>query len=361
MNTANKPNIGISCGDLNGIGIELIIKAFSDLRVMEQCTPVIFASNKIINFYRKSIPEVNFNYQSTKELNRLSNKQINVFNCWEEEVTITPGQLNDTGGSYAIKSLLAAADALRQNQIQGLVTAPIHKKNIQSAGFSFTGHTPFLKSFFSATDVAMMLCSGDFRVALVTEHIPVKEVAQYITREAILSKLNIIHQSLVKDFNIEKPKIAVLGLNPHAGDEGLIGKEEEDIIKPAIKEAKHSMIVTGPYSADAFFARGYHQRFDAVLAMYHDQGLIPFKTLATGEGVNFTAGLPVVRTSPDHGTAFDIAGKNKADASSFLAATFECIDIIRRRHEYEEARKNPLRKMTAEVLANVEDERIEEQ
>ncbi|HYV53145.1 MAG TPA: 4-hydroxythreonine-4-phosphate dehydrogenase PdxA [Chitinophagaceae bacterium] len=361
MNTATKPNIGITCGDLNGIGIELIIKAFSDLRVMELCTPVIFASNKIINFYRKSIPEVNFNYQSTKELNRLSNKQINVFNCWEEEVTITPGQLNDTGGSYAIKSLQAAVEALKQNQVQGLVTAPIHKKNIQSAGFNFTGHTPFLKSFFSATDVAMMLCSGDFRVALVTEHIPVKEVAQYITRETILSKLNIIHQSLVKDFNIEKPKIAVLGLNPHAGDEGLIGREEEDIIKPAIKEAKHSMIVTGPYSADAFFARGYHQRFDAVLTMYHDQGLIPFKTLAVGEGVNFTAGLPVVRTSPDHGTAFDIAGKNRADASSFLAATFECIDIIRRRDEYDDARKNPLRKMTAEVLANAEDERIEEQ
>jgi len=361
MNPATKPNIGISCGDLNGIGVELIIKAFSDTRVLEQCTPVIFASNKIINFYRKSIPEINFNYQSTKELNRLNNKQVNVFNCWEEEVTITPGQMNDTGGAYAIKSLRAAAEALKQNQIRGLVTGPIHKKNIQSAGFDFTGHTPFLKSFFSASDVAMMLCSGDFRVALVTEHVPVKEVAQYITREAILSKLNIIHQSLVKDFNIEKPKIAVLGLNPHAGDEGLIGKEEEDIIKPAIKEAKHSMIVTGPYSADAFFARGYHDRFDAVLAMYHDQGLIPFKTLATGDGVNFTAGLPVVRTSPDHGTAFDIAGKNKADASSFLAATFECIDIIRRRNEYNEARKNPLRKMTAEVLANAEDEKIEEQ
>ena len=361
MNPATKPNIGISCGDLNGIGVELIIKTFSDVRVLEQCTPVIFASNKIINFYRKSVPDLNFNYQSTKELNRLNNKQVNVFNCWEEEVTITPGQLNDTGGSYAIKSLRAAVEALKQNQIQGLVTAPIHKKNIQSAEFNFTGHTPFLKSFFSLPDVAMMLCSGDFRVALVTEHIPVKEVAQYITREAILSKLHIIHQSLVRDFNIEKPKIAVLGLNPHAGDEGLIGREEEDIIKPAIKEAKHSMMVTGPYSADAFFARGYHERFDAVLAMYHDQGLIPFKTLATGDGVNFTAGLPVVRTSPDHGTAFDIAGKNKADASSFLAAIFECIDIIRRRNEYEDARKNPLRKMTAEVLANVEDEKIEEQ
>jgi 4-hydroxythreonine-4-phosphate dehydrogenase len=361
MNTLTKPAIGISCGDLNGVGIELIIKAFSDLRVVEQCTPVIFASNKVINFYRKSVPEINFNYQSAKELNRLNAKQVNVFNCWEEEVAITPGQLNETGGSYAVRSLRAAVEALKQNHIQGLVTAPIHKKNVQSSEFNFTGHTPFLKNYFNVPDVVMMLCAYNFRVALLTEHIPVREIAQHITREAILNKLHIIHQSLVRDFNIEKPKIAVLGLNPHAGDEGLIGKEEEEIIKPAIKEAKHSMIVTGPYSADAFFARRYYERFDAVVAMYHDQGLIPFKSLAFGEGVNFTAGLPVVRTSPDHGTAFDIAGKNRADASSFLAAIFECIDIIQRRNDYEEARKNPLRKMTAEVLANVEDEKIEEQ
>jgi 4-hydroxythreonine-4-phosphate dehydrogenase len=361
MNTGVKPNIGISCGDLNGIGIELILKALSDPRLLEQCTPVIFASNKVINFYRKSVPEINFNYQSIKELNRLNNKQVNVFNCWEEEVTITPGQLNDTGGSYARKSLMAAVEALKHNHIQGLITAPIHKKNIQSAEFDFTGHTPFLKKAFNANDVLMLMCSENFRVALVTEHIPVKNVAQHITRENILSKLTILHQSLVKDFNIEKPKIAVLGLNPHAGDEGLIGKEEEEIIKPAIKEAKQSMIVTGPYSADAFFARRYYERFDAVLAMYHDQGLIPFKSLAIGEGVNYTAGLPVVRTSPDHGTAFDIAGKNKADASSFLAAIFECLDIINRRNDFEELRKNPLRKMTSEVLANAEDEKIEEQ
>ena len=360
MNPGAKPNIGISCGDLNGIGIELIIKAFSDIRLLEQCTPVIFASNKVINFYRKSIPEINFNYQSTKELNRLNNKQVNVFNCWEEEVTITPGQLNETGGNYAIKSLKAATEALKQNQIQGLVTAPIHKKNIQSAEFNFTGHTPFLRKFFNANDVVMILCAGEFRIALVTEHLPVKDVAENITREIILSKLNILNQSLMKDFNIEKPKIAVLALNPHAGDEGLIGKEEEEIIKPAIKEAKYNMFVTGPYSADAFFARRSYERFDAVLAMYHDQGLIPFKALAIGDGVNFTAGLPVVRTSPDHGTAFDIAGKNKADASSFLSAIFECIDIIRRRNDYEENRKNPLRKMTSEVLANAEDEKIEE-
>jgi 4-hydroxythreonine-4-phosphate dehydrogenase len=361
MSTNIKPVIGASCGDLNGIGIELIIKAFSDSRILEQCIPVIFASNKVINFYRKSVPEINFSYHSTKDLSKLNAKQVNVFNCWEEEVTITPGQLNEIGGNYAVKSLRAAAESLKQNHIHGLVTSPIHKKNIQSAEFNFTGHTPFLKNYFNAPDVVMILCSGNFRVALVTEHIPVSEIAKSITRDILLSKLNILHQSLLKDFGIEKPKIAVLGLNPHAGDEGLIGTEETEIIKPVIKEAKQNILVAGPYSADAFFARHYHERFDAVLAMYHDQGLIPFKSLAIGEGVNFTAGLPVVRTSPDHGTAFDIAGKNKASELSFLAAIFKCIDIIRQRNDYEENRKNPLRKMTPEVLANAEDEKIEEQ
>ena len=361
MSNTSKPLIGISCGDLNGIGIELIIKTFSDNRILEICTPVIFASNKIINFYRKSIPELNFNYQSIKDFSRINQKQINIFNCWEEDVVITPGQLTEAGGSYAIKSLKAAAEALMQNHVQGLVTAPIHKKNIQSSGFNYTGHTPFLKEYFNVQDAVMLLFADNFRVALLTEHLPIRDVAQHITKEKIQGKLNLIHYSLQKDFGIDKPKIAVLGLNPHAGDEGLIGKEEEEIIKPAIKEAKYNMIVTGPYSADAFFARRYHERFDAVLCMYHDQGLIPFKSLAIDDGVNFTAGLPVVRTSPDHGTAFDIAGKNKADASSFIAAVFECAAIIERRKVYEESRKNPLRKMTSEVLANAEDEKLEEQ
>jgi len=357
----NKPVIGISCGDVNGIGTELIIKTFSDNRILEHCTPVIFASNKLINFYRKTMPELNLNYSSTKEFNRINHKQVNLFNCWEEEIQVTPGQLTETGGKYAILSLQTAVAALKQKQIDGLVTAPIHKKNIQSADFNFTGHTPYLKEMFGVKDVVMMLCAGDFRVALVTEHVPVGEVAQYITKEKILSKLSLINQSLQKDFGIEKPKIAVLGLNPHAGDEGLIGKEEETIIKPAIKEAKNNnMLVVGPYSADAFFARRSFERFDAVLAMYHDQGLIPFKTLATGEGVNFTAGLPAVRTSPDHGVAFDIAGKDKADPSSFMTAIFECIDIINRRNGFIESRKNPLRKMTPSILANAKDEIIEE-
>lgn len=356
-----KPVIGISCGDLNGIGIELLIKTFSDHRILDHCTPVIFASNKAINFYRKAIPEVNFNYQSTNDFNKINTKQVNLFNCWEEEVNINPGQLSNEGGKYAVLSLQTAVAALKQKQIDGLVTAPIHKKNIQTAEFNFTGHTPYLKEMFGVNDVVMMLCANNFRVALVTEHVPVKEIAQHITKEKIISKLNIIHQSLQQDFGIDKPRIAVLGLNPHAGDEGLIGNEEEEIIKPAIREAKNNnLLVVGPYSADAFFARSSYEHFDAVLAMYHDQGLIPFKALAIGEGINFTAGLAAVRTSPDHGVAFDIAGKNKADHSSFMCSVFECIDILNRRSGYTDSRKNPMRKMTTAMFANAKDEAIEE-
>jgi 4-hydroxythreonine-4-phosphate dehydrogenase len=355
-----KPIIGISIGDLNGIGAELIIKTLNDHRLLELCTPVIFASNKVINFYRKSVPDINFSYQSIKELNRVNFKQINIFNCWEEEVGITPGQLSDVGGKYAIKSLTTAVQALKENKIHGLVTAPIHKKNTHSNEFNYTGHTPYLKHIFGVQDVAMLMVAGNFRVGLLSEHVPVSEAARYVTRENILSKLSIINNSLIKDFGIDKPKVAVLGLNPHAGDEGLIGREEEEIIKPAIKDARHFMLAMGPYSADGFFARRQYEKFDAVLAMYHDQGLIPFKSLAIGEGVNYTAGLPAVRTSPDHGTAFDIAGKNKADHSSFLTAIFECIDIINRRSGYVESHRNPVKKVTPAILANVEDEKIEE-
>jgi 4-phospho-D-threonate 3-dehydrogenase / 4-phospho-D-erythronate 3-dehydrogenase len=355
-----RPVIGISIGDLNGIGAELAIKTFSDNRLMEICTPILFASNKLINFYRKSIPESTFNYQHIKDLSRPFHKQVNLYNCWEEEVAINPGQLTDIGGAYAVKSLTTAVEALKDKKIEGLVTAPIHKKNIQSPEFSFTGHTPYLKQAFGVKDVLMLMSSDIFKVGLVTEHVPVSEITRYITRESILSKLNILRDSLIRDFGIDKPKIAVLGLNPHAGDEGLIGREEEDIIKPAIKDAKHSMLVYGPFSADAFFARSQQQKFDAVLAMYHDQGLIPFKSLAFGEGINFTAGIPAVRTSPDHGTAFDIAGKNKADIGSFLAALYGCLDIVQKRREFTENHKNPLKKMGSVVLAGAEDEKIDE-
>ena len=359
MNQA-KPVIGISCGDINGIGPEVIIKTFADNRILEQCTPVIFASGKLINFYRKAVPEVHFNYQIIKDFSRIHHKQINLFNCWDEEVSINPGQLSDIGGKYAVLSLQAAAHALKEGHIQGLVTAPIHKNNVQSENFNYPGHTPFLRDVSGAKDVLMILYTHNLKLALVTEHVPLKDVAKYITRDTILSKLNLLHQSLKKDFGIDKPKIAVLGLNPHAGDEGLIGKEEEEIIKPAIKEAKKNMMVFGPYSADAFFARHNYLQFDAVLAMYHDQGLIPLKTIAGGEGVNYTAGMSFVRTSPDHGTAFDIAAKNIADPTSFISAVFECVDIIQRRIDFDERNKNPLRKITAEVLKNVEDERIDD-
>lgn len=363
MNTGidKKPVIGFTCGDINGIGIEIIVKTLGDSRILDFCTPVIFGNNKVINFYRKSLPDINLNSSIVKDSSKVNTKQINVYNCWEEDVAVTPGILNETGGKYAAISLHIAAEALKAGKIDGLVTAPIHKKNIQSDRFNFTGHTPFLKNLFAATDVAMFMVAENMKVALLTEHIPVKEIAQYITRESILSKLQVMNQSLKKDFLIPKPKIAVLALNPHAGDEGLIGKEDEEIIRPAIKDAKQRDIFCfGPYPADAFFARGQYEKFDAVLAMYHDQGLIPFKSLALGEGVNYTAGLTAVRTSPDHGVAFDIAGKGIADESSFREALYKCIDIINNRLEYERQYKNPLKNISSAVIANAVDEKIEE-
>jgi 4-hydroxythreonine-4-phosphate dehydrogenase len=362
MGTDQRPVIGFSCGDINGIGIEIIIKVLSDNRLLDICTPVVFASNKSINFYKKSVNDGSFNYQAIRDFQRLNPKMVNVYSCWEEEVNITPGQLNDTGGLYAVKSLTAAVEALKQKQIDGLVTAPFHKKNVQSETFQYTGHTPYLKAAFAVPDVVMLLVADNIRVALLTEHVPVSEVAKHITRENIVRKLQITNQSLKKDFGIDKPKIAVLGLNPHAGDEGLVGKEEEEIIKPSIKDAKQQDILAfGPYSADAFFARGQYEKFDAVLAMYHDQGLIPFKSLAIGEGVNYTAGLPSVRTSPDHGTAFDIAGKGKADESSLRASLYAAIDIIRTRNGYADARSNPMKKMSTAIFARAVDEKLEEE
>lgn len=359
---SGKPIIGFSCGDLNGIGIELIIKTLSDNRILDMCVPVIFASNKSINFYRKSLPDINFSYQAIKDFKRLNPKQVNIFNCWEEEVQINPGTLNETGGKYALLSLKQAVASLQAGDYDGLVTAPIHKKNIQSPGFQYSGHTPYLKASFRVNDVVMILAAENLRVALVTEHVPVRSIAENISVPVIKSKLRILHESLRRDFGIEKPKIAVLGLNPHAGDEGLIGDEEGTIIKPAIKELRdQEMLVFGPYSADAFFARASYRSFDAILAMYHDQGLIPFKSLAIGQGVNFTAGLPIVRTSPDHGTAFDIAGKGIADEQSFRTALYENLDIISRRRRYDEMHKNPLKKMSSVVMGSAQDEVIREE
>lgn len=362
MSEERKPIIGFSCGDLNGIGLEVIIKSLSDNRIQEICTPVIFASNKTVNFYRKSLPEGNFQFQSIKEISRLNPKMINLFNCWEEEVQITPGTLNQTGGHYARLSLIAATEALKNGDIDALVTAPIHKNNIQAENFNYTGHTPFLRDFFKVPDVVMLMVADNMRIALLSEHVPLSEAAAQVTREAIQGKVRILISALQRDYGIDKPKIAVLGLNPHAGDEGLVGREEIEIIQPAIRELKQSgLMVFGPYPADGFFARNQHAKFDAVLAMYHDQGLIPFKSLALGEGVNYTGGLPVVRTSPDHGTAFDIAGQGKADHSSMVAAMFEAIDIINRRNHFDSARANPMRRMSQKLVANAVDEKIEEE
>lgn len=359
MNEQNKPVIGFSCGDLNGIGIELIIKSLGDSRILDLCTPVVFASNKCINFYRKSLPDINFQYQSLKDVTKLNAKMINLVNCWEEEVQMTAGQLTETGGKYARISLMEASNALKNGHIDALVTAPIHKSNVQGENFNYTGHTPFLRDFFGAEDVVMLMVAENMRVALLSEHVPVKDVATYVTQENILRKLKILVPALKRDFGVDRPKIAVLALNPHAGDEGLIGKEEQEIIKPAIAVAQQlNILAYGPYPADAFFARGQHENFDAVLAMYHDQGLIPFKSLATGEGVNYTAGLNVVRTSPDHGTAFDIAGKGKASQASFLAAIYEAIDIINRRKFHDENRVNPLRRMNQRIINPVHEAEV---
>jgi 4-hydroxythreonine-4-phosphate dehydrogenase len=361
MSVKKGPVIGISVGDLNGIGIELILKTFADSRISEFCTPIIFGSNKILNHYRKLMPEININYNNIKEINKANPKQLNVFSAWEEDVEILPGQANETGGKYGVLSLQAAVKELKNNEIDALVTAPLNKHTMQSGNFNFTGHTPYLKEAFKADEVVMLMVAENMKVALLTEHLAIGDVAKNITKEQIIKKINLLKNSLKKDFGIDRPKIAVLGLNPHAGDEGLVGKEEKEIIRPAVIEAKkNDCVVLGPYSADAFFARGIHEKFDAVLAMYHDQGLIPFKSLALGEGTNFTAGLPVIRTSPDHGTAFDIAGKNLADEASFRQAIFTAIDIYETRMGYADRTRNPLRKISAQVVANAVDEKLEE-
>lgn len=338
-----KPIIGITIGDMNGIGPEVVIKTFSDNRLMDLCTPVIFSSNKVINYYRRAVEGQNFNFYSTKDLSNLNMKQVNIFNCWDEEVPIQPGLLTEQAGKYAVRSLMVAAQCLKDGQLDALVTAPLHKSNTQIPDFPFTGHTPFLKDKFGARDVLMMLYHNNLRVALVTEHLPLSKVAANITKESLTSKFNLLKESLLKDFGIMKPKIAILGLNPHAGDHGTIGDEEKNIIIPFIESMQQQgSLVYGPFAADGFFAHSSYTQFDAILAMYHDQGLVGFKTIAQGNGVNFTAGLPIVRTSPDHGTAFDIAGKNCADESSFRESVFQAIDILKQREEYANNTANPL-------------------
>lgn len=343
MEERQKIKVGISIGDLNGIGCEVVLKTFEDSRMLDFCTPIIFASNKTIS-YQKTELELEINYNGIQEASKALDGKINVVNVWREIPTINFGQATKEGGDYAIKSLKAAVASLKKGEIDVLVTAPINKNNIQSEDFKFPGHTDYLAQELEGESL-MFMVTDDLKVGLLTDHIAVKDVAQAITPDLIKSKVATIEKSLKIDFGISKPKIALLGINPHSGDNGIIGQEDDTILKPVIKEiAETGALVYGPYSADSFFGSDGYKNFDAILAAYHDQGLIPFKTLAFGKGVNYTAGLDKVRTSPDHGTAYEIAGKGKADHSSFKEAVFTAIEIFRNREEYKELTANPLKK-----------------
>lgn len=341
---SDKLKVGISIGDVNGIGLEVIIKTLSDTRILDYCTPIVYGHTKVASFHRKTLAASDFNFNVVNNPAQANAKKANMINCWEEDVKIELGAATPTGGKYALISLERAMTDLLAGDIDALVTAPINKHNIQSDEFQFAGHTEYIQAKTESADSLMFLVSEDIRVGVVTGHIPVKEIPEKITKEKILSKLRLMNDSLKKDFWIQKPKIAVLGLNPHAGDNGVIGTEELETIIPAIEEANSQGIFAfGPYAADGFFASKSYLKFDAVLAMYHDQGLIPFKQIAFHNGVNFTAGLPVVRTSPDHGTGYDIAGKNLASESSFREALFAAINIVERRRESAELKSNPLK------------------
>lgn len=341
MGTEDKIVVGISIGDINGIGSEIILKTFEDSRMLEFCTPVIFASVKLMSFFKKHF-ETDINFHGIDKIEDLIPKKINVLNVWKEHVNVSFGEENEIGGEYAIKSLKAAVAALKESKIDTLVTAPINKSNIQSEGFNFPGHTDYLAQELQG-DSLMLLISESLRVGLLTDHVAVKDVVKNITRERIDNKINTIHQTLIEDFAIEKPKIAVLGINPHTGDNGVIGDEDDTLLRPALDNIrKNGKMVFGPFAADSFFGSGNYKNFDAIIASYHDQGLIPFKTLAFGKGVNFTAGLNRIRTSPDHGTAFDLAGKNEANFESFREAVFSAISIYHTREDYKEISKNPL-------------------
>ncbi len=329
------PLIGVSLGDINGVGPEVIIKTFSDSRLLKLLTPVVYGSGKIISYYRKILSADSFSYNQIRELNQAKPVTMNVLNCWDESVTIKPGTATQEAGSYALRSLEMATTDLLEQKLDGLVTGPINKKTIQQESFDFPGHTEYLIQRSGAKRGLMLMISENLRIGVVTGHIPLKDVVKNITRELVSDKLDILEDSLKLDFGIEKPKIAILGLNPHSGDEGLLGTEEQELIIPLIDELKdRGKLVFGPFPADGFFGSKTFLNYDAVLAMYHDQGLIPFKSLSFGSGVNYTAGLQVIRTSPDHGTAYPIAGKNIADESSFRAALFANLDLIKHRSEY---------------------------
>ncbi|WP_343748289.1 4-hydroxythreonine-4-phosphate dehydrogenase PdxA [Fluviicola sp.] len=340
---ANPIRVGISIGDINGIGPEVVIKSLADNRLLLDCTPIIYASSKTISFHKKTLNEPEFNYQTCKTANEAVNRKINIVNVWNEEVQFDLGKGTESSGKYAFLSLERATEDLASGKIDVLVTAPISKEAIGKAGFQFPGHTEYLAHLAGKEEALMMMVSGSLRVALVTTHLPLKDVSAALTREKIVSKIKELDSSLRKDFGIQRPRIAVFGVNPHASENGKMGTEEAEIITPAINMAKsEDLLAFGPFPADGFFGSPIRSQYDAVLAMYHDQGLAAFKALAFEDGVNYTAGLPIVRTSPDHGTAFDIAGKNEANPQSMRSAIYLAMDIFKTRKFLKEAGANPL-------------------
>jgi 4-hydroxythreonine-4-phosphate dehydrogenase len=342
--TGDKPTIGITMGDYNGVGPEVILKALEGNQLAKLCTPIIYGSLKALNQYRNLFEMKEWSLHGIQKAEQANPKLTNVITCWNDhQIEIAPGKITPEAGQGSLASLKRAVDDLKNGKIQALVTGPINKDNIQSEEFKFPGHTEFLAEAFSVPDALMFMVAGNLRVGVLTGHIPLESVRSHITKEKLTAKIDQMLQSLRDDFGIKKPKLAVLGLNPHAGENGLLGREEIEIIQPALKTYKEKgKLVFGPFPADGFFAASTYKQYDAVLAMYHDQGLIPFKTLSFNEGVNFTAGLAAVRTSPDHGTAYNIAGKNIAEPGSFLQAIYLASDVSKYRLQNAEIQKNAL-------------------
>ncbi len=337
-----KIRVGITHGDMNGISYEIIVKALADARILEMFTPVIYGLTRVLSYNRKNLNANDFNYNTVRDASYLKSRKINLVNLSENEIKIEFGKSVDKAGQFAHDALKHAVNDLKSDKIDVVVTAPISKENIQSETFNFPGHTEYFASEFNSPDYLMLMVSDTLRVGTITGHVPLTDVPKLLTEDLIVQKINVLHQSLVRDFGVQKPKIALLGLNPHAGENGQIGKEEIDTIIPAINRAKkEGKLVFGPFPADGFFA-GDYRKFDGILAMYHDQGLIPFKTLAFNQGVNFTAGLPIVRTSPAHGTAYDIAGQGIASEEPLRNAIYLAIDIQNNRTQYDEVTANPL-------------------
>ncbi len=332
-----KVKVGITIGDINGIGLEVTLKALHHEGIFDICTPVIYGSTKVVSYHKNILPQFKISFQGIPSAERLSANKINVVNCWSESVNITLGRATEDGGRYAWRSLDCAVEDLKRGRIDVLVTAPINKQAMEMAGFQWPGHTEYLTEKLGAAQSLMFMISEEVRIGLVTNHLPLHAVTDRIHKDLVIEKVRLMEESLRVDFGIEKPLIAVLGLNPHAGESGRIGTEEMEIIRPAVEELKaHKFLVMGPYPADGFFGSAHHRHFHGIMAMYHDQGLIPFKLLTFGEGCNYTAGLPYVRTSPDHGTGYDLTGKGIAKAGSMLQAIFTAIDIFRNRKKYAE-------------------------